>query len=177
MNWLGAPAAVYAVATAALLGLAADGLRSVIPSVAEWVRTVFGSMMRAEERSSTTRRTRVNGATNILIGATIVALVFPLGTSVTVLTMTILADAAAAIVGRGWGRHAWGPLGTTVEGTMAFVGTGTVVMYIDGSIPPGPAAAGVVGAAIAEAVPLPIEDNVYVPFVAATLMVATDALA
>jgi len=95
---------------------------------------------------------------------------------VPVLAMAMLADAAAALVGRRWGRHRWGSLSATMEGTAAFVGTGLLAMVAFGSVGLLPAAAGVLGGAVAELLPLRLNDNIRVPLAAALLVVGTEAL-
>ena len=177
MAWLGSPVAQYLVGGCALLAVGADLLRAYSVSFSEWIRWIFGPLMRDEELPDVGTRVSFNGATCVLVGAALLALLFPLRVAVPVLTMTMLADAAAALVGRRWGRHPWGRLSSTVEGSAAFLVTGAGVMLAFGSFGVLPAAAGVGGAALVEALPLPVNDNIRVPIIAATLVVAVEMLA
>jgi dolichol kinase len=63
-----------------------------------------------------------------------------------------------------------------MEGTAAFVATGLGVMAFVPSIATGPAVAGVGVAALVEALPLPINDNIRVPVAAALTVLGTEAL-
>lgn len=176
MWWLGSPLAQYGVGGLALLAVTADVTRAYSHSFNEWIRRLFGPLMRAEELPDVGERITFNGATCVLVGAALLAFIFPLWVAVPVLTMTMLADAAAALVGRRLGRHPWGGLSATVEGSAAFVGTGLAVMACFPSLPFGLAAVSVVIAAIVEALPLPINDNIRVPLAAAAVVAAGEVL-
>lgn len=176
MWWVGMPAALYAVGTMALLGVAGDILRAHSARFNAAIQWLFGPLMRAEECPPVGTRICFNGATCVLVGAALLALLFPLRIAVPVLVMAMLADAAAALVGRRIGRHSWGSVSATVEGTAAFVATGLVVVAFFPSLPFGPAAAGVAAGAVAEALPLPINDNIWVPLVAALVVTAGEVL-
>lgn len=176
MAGLGAPTALYVVGAGALLAVGADVLRAYSTGFSNWIRWIFGPLMRADELPRDRGGVIFNGATCVLVGAALLALLFPLRIAVPVLTMTMLADAAAALVGRRWGRHSWGRGSSTVEGTTAFLLTGTAVMAAFGSIASFPALTGVVGAALVEALPLPVNDNIRVPLVAAALVVSLEAV-
>lgn len=172
---IGMPMALYLLAPMALLAIAADLIRTCSDSFDALIRWVFGPLMRPEELPET-GTVRFNGATCVLVGAALMALLFPLRVAVPILAMTMLADAAAALVGRRMGRHRWGSLSATVEGSTAFVATGLAIMASFSAIPFGPAAAGVLGGAIAEALPLPVNDNIRVPIVAAFVVAGTETL-
>jgi len=173
---LGMPLALYLLGTGALIAVAADVGRAYSPTFNTWIRAIFGPLMRAEELPDVGTRVTFNGATCVLVGAALLALLFPLRVAVPVLTMTMLADAAAALVGRRIGRHTWGSLSATVEGTAAFVLTGLGVMAAFSSIAVAPAVASVVVAAAIEALPLPVNDNIRVPLVAALVVVGGEVL-
>lgn len=174
--WLGMPAALYLLAPAALVAVLADVTRAFSPSFNAVIRGIFGALMRAEELPPVRTGVRFNGATCVLVGAALMVLVFPLRVAVPVLIMTMLSDAAAALVGRRWGRHPWGSLSATMEGTAGFVATGLGVMAFVPSIATGPAVTGVGVAALVEALPLPINDNIRVPVAAALTVLGTEAL-
>ena len=173
---LGTPLALYVLAAGAGVAVAADVARAFLPAFNEWIRRVFGPLMRTEELPAVGDGVTFNGATSVVVGAALLLLVFPLRVAVPVLTMTMLADAAAALVGRRFGRHSWGSLSATVEGTAAFVATGLAVMAFFPVVAFGPAAAGVLVAAGVEALPLPGNDNVRVPLVAALVVTGGEAL-
>lgn len=176
MEWLGRPLSLYALGPAALLAASADVARAYSPSFNVFIRRVFGPMMRAEELPTVGAGVRFNGATCVLVGAFLLALLFPLRVAVPVLVMTILGDATAALVGRQLGRHTWGGLSATLEGSAAFVGTGLLIMACFPAVAFVPGAAGVVTGAVAEALPLPVNDNIRVPVVAAVAVVGSETV-
>lgn len=176
MWWVGMPTALYMLVPGALLAISADIARAYSHRFNALIRWVFGFLMRADELPPVGTVVRFNGATCVLVGATVLALIFPLWIAVPVLVMAMLADAAAALVGRRLGRHHWGPWASTVEGTAAFLGTGLLVILFFPSLTVGPAIAGVVGAAIVEALPLPFNDNIHVPLVAALIVAVGEAV-
>ena len=170
------PLALYVVAGFALSGITADVVRAYSSSFNEWIRWIFGPLMRAEELPSVGERVTFNGATCVLVGAALLGLIFPLRVAVPILTMTMLADAAAALVGRRLGQHSWGRFSATVEGSAAFIVTGLLVIVWFPALALGPALASVIVAAVVEALPLPLNDNIRVPLVAATILVAGEVL-
>ncbi len=173
---VGMPTALYLLTPAALVALAADVARAHSEPVNAAIRWGFGALMRAEELPAPKTGVQFNGATCVLVGAAVMVALFPLRIAVPVLVMAMLADAAAALVGRRWGRHTWGTLSATVEGTAAFVASGLCVMAFFSSVALGPAATGVLVGAGLEALPLPINDNIRVPVGAALAVVAGEAL-
>lgn len=170
MWWVGMPTALYLLVPMALLAVTADIARAYSQRFNALIRWIFGFLMRAEELPPVGSVVRFNGATCVLVGASLLAILFPLRIAVPVLVMAMLADAAAALVGRRIGRHHWGRWPSTVEGTAAFVATGLGVIFCFPSVALGPAIAGVIGAGVAEAVPLPFNDNIHVPLVAAVIV-------
>ena len=169
---LGRPRALLLLLPVAGLAVSADVARAHSAAVNRWIRFLFGKLMRPEELPRAGTGVRLNGATCVLVGAALMALLFPMRLAAPVLAMTMLADAAAALVGRRLGRHPWGSVSATVEGSVAFVGTGLALMAVVPGPSFGPAAAGVLSGAVVEALPLPLNDNIRVP-VAAGLAVAT----
>lgn len=170
MWMLGTPLALYVLGGCASVAVIADVARAYSAGFNDWIRTIFGALMRAEELPEVGTRITFNGATCVLVGAALLTLLFPLRVAVPVLTMTMLADAAAALVGRRLGRHSWGSLSATVEGSTAFVVTGLAVMAAFPSLALLPAVFGVIVAAVVEAVPFPVNDNIRVPLIAALVV-------
>jgi len=175
MWWLDAPLALYVVGSLAVIGILADITRAYSPAFNKWIRGLFGPLMRLEELPPVGTGIIFNGATCVLVGAALLVFIFPIRVAVPILTMTMLADAAAALVGRRMGYHPWGRLSATVEGSAAFVITGLLVMPLFPVVAFGPALASVVVAAVVEALPVPINDNIRVPVMAAGIFVGTEA--
>ena len=173
---LGSPGSEYLLGGGAAIAVAADCTRAYVPAFNDWIRYIFGSMMRADELPAVGTGVTFNGATCVMVGAFLMTLLFPIRLAAPLLAMTMLADAAAALVGRRWGRHAWGALSATVEGTTAFVVTGLLVIWAVPGLPFLPATLAVITAAITEVLPLPINDNIRVPIAAGLVMVGAEAL-
>lgn len=170
------PLSVYILAPLTFIAVSADLARAYSASFNTLIRWTFGSMMRPEELPEGDAEISINGATCVLIGALFLALIVPLRIAVPVLIMAMVADAAAALVGRQWGDHSFGSRSATLEGTAAFMGTGLATMALFPGVSFGPAVAGVVTGAIIEALPLPINDNIRVPVAAAFAVWGTEAL-
>lgn len=119
----------------------------------------------------------VNSATWYTTAILILAWLFPLDAAIVGVVVLGVADPAAAVVGRRFGRI---PLGErrTLEGTLAFVAVGflgaVLVLFAIGH--PGPvlafAIAGAVGGAIGEILARRIDDNLVIPLLSATSVVA-----
>jgi dolichol kinase len=126
----------------------------------------FGWLLRRHEQDE--KRKRLNGATNVLIGATLCVLVFPKILVVTALTILIFSDSTSALIGRRFGKHRF--LGKSLEGTLAFFVSAVLVVlatpkvagltteYLIGIV------AAAVGA-LTEATRLHLDDNLSVPVV------------
>lgn len=169
MHVLGRTDALWILVPSSILAVAADVLRAYSPAFNAHIRQVFGPLMRTEELPAPGEGVVINGATSVLIGATLLTVLFPLPIAVAVFVMTMTADAAAALVGRAIGQHHWPGRPHTMEGTAAFIAIGVLVMLPFELGLPG-TMAGVLVAAIAEASPLPINDNIAVPLLAATVV-------
>lgn len=162
MAWVGAPLAVWIVTGAALIGVTGDVLRAVWPAFRRVIRRIFGGLMRPSEWPAEGTSITLNGATCVLLACASAGWVFPLAVAVAVLCAALIADAAAALVGRRFGRHAWHRGGHTVEGSAAFVVSAGIVLVVAGTAPMAATAAALIGAAL-EATPLPLNDNIAVP--------------
>ena len=167
MGWLGTNGALVLLAPATLLAVGADVLRAHSAPFARFIRSVFGPLMRREEMPPPGSGVVVNGATSVLLGATVLTLFFPIAVAASVFAMTMIADAAAALVGRRVGQHRWPGSTHTVEGSLAFVGAGMLVVAAAPALSLPVGALGVFIAAVVEAAPLPVNDNIRVPLAAA----------
>lgn len=108
----------------------------------------------------------VASSTWYLFGAFLVLLFAPPRTFLPVMLVLALADPAASVVGRLWGRR---PLGKgTWEGTTVFYLVAASVLVPHVGLPLAAAVAGVVAAS--EVMPLGLDDNLVIPVVAAAMM-------
>ena len=167
MGLLGKDLSVAILVPMAVLSLGADALRSYSAGFAAWIDRWFGFMMRGEERAVRPDTLVINGATWVIVTAMLLALIFPIRIAVASFVMFMVSDAAAALVGRRYGRHRWPNSPRSLEGSSAFVITGVIIMLLfrDVAFWTGVVAA-FVGAA-AEVVRRPLNDNIRVPIVVA----------
>jgi dolichol kinase len=179
MAWLGKPQALYVVIPTALLAVAADVLRGTWAPADRLVRRLFGGLMRASEQPGPGRIV-LNGSTCVLVAAALAGLLFPLRLAVPALVLALVADAAAALVGRALGRTRWPGTARTVEGSVAFALAGVAVTAVSLAFFPAltwtVGLAGTLAAALAEVPSRPLNDNIRIPLVAAAVMRLTEAL-
>lgn len=147
------------------LGLiAADVARHRNAAFDKLFHGMFGWLLR--EHESDRAKKQLNGATYVLIAATLCLLIFPKVIAVTSFIVLIIADMMGALVGRKFGKHRF--LGKSIEGSSAFFLSALIVIlvtpkidYAFGEYLVG-AFAALVGT-IFEALPWTVDDNISVP--------------
>jgi dolichol kinase len=145
----------------AVLALALEAARRILPSVQRAVTAVGGALFRPDEESA------VSGPTLLACGYAAAWWLFVPQVAATAIVVAALADPAAALVGRRFGR---GP-GKSWAGTAACAAVAGAVIVVAGAAGPS-AGAGAVAAALAERAPWRGADNLLVPLaVGATLTV------
>ncbi len=127
----------------------------------------FRKMLRSHE---TEKKLILNGASWVLISATLCVIIFPKLLTVVSFTILIISDIMAALIGRKYGKH---PIfvGKSLEGSTAFVISALIVVFIYGiafSAPWTYYVAGIIAAvlgALVEAISplLKIDDNLSIP--------------
>jgi len=130
-----------------------------------WFNHTFGRLLRSHETDR--KHKRLNGASNLLLAASLAVLLFPKIVAVTSFMIVIISDTIAALVGKRFGRH---PLfHKSWEGTSAFFLSAIVIIsalpkieyrWEEYCIGVFAAAAGTV----VESLPIDIADNLSVPF-------------
>lgn len=112
-------------------------------------------MLRGHERHG------LAGATYMAVAYLLALLVFPRPVAVVAMLYNALGDAAAAVVGRRWGRHrtAWGK---SWEGAAAAFGANLAVGVAVPGIGGVAAVVGALAASALEFLPLPLDDNLRV---------------
>lgn len=151
-------------------------LGTALALVLEWVRLRYPPFQRVISRIIAVKEKETRGpsaATYLLLGALAAFLAFPVEVAVAAMLFVAVADPAASLVGERWGRHRVGR--KSVEGSLAFLGAALGVGLMLSGVGRGPGVAAVaVGAtvaAIAELLPLPLDDNITVPLLSGGAMI------
>ena len=158
------PLAVWVLPYRAALALLLFGAAAALLTEAarRYLRPVrYAFLVRTRHLLRPHERRGFAGATWMAVAYLLAFLLFPLPIAVAAMLYNGLGDAAAAIIGRRWGRRRLGS-GKSWEGfaaaTLVNVGIGLALP----GIPPLAAVAGGIAAAALEIAPLPIDDNVAV---------------
>ncbi|MGA9117211.1 MAG: dolichol kinase [Bacteroidota bacterium] len=144
--------------------LAADLARFRVPALGEWYHGWFGWMLRPHERDGGIRR--LNGATWVLLSATLCVLVFPKLIFLTAFSILIVSDTSAALAGRKFGRHPF--LRKTLEGAAAFFLSALAVVALSPKILHLPleyliGGIGALVGTVVESVSIGVDDNLSIP--------------
>jgi dolichol kinase len=154
------PAGATVLAGAAFLALSVELARRRSPGFARRFERAVGSMLRDREAH------RLTGATTLALGYTVAATAFPGWPAVAAILLTGAADPAGALVGRRFGRARW-PGGKSLEGSAAFFAVALLVLLAVPGIGVVAAAAVALVVTVAEAPTLSLDDNFYLPVIAA----------
>jgi len=173
------PIALAILITMAVVAVALDVLRQRSDVFRGPFLKVFSGLMRAEEIPDRGAPIVLNGAVWMCIAAAACAILYSAPIAAAALIMQQIGDAAAAIVGRRFGKNKWPGLRKTLEGSaaLAVAAFSSAWLFaqlpVDGlseALPVGLLAAGAVTAALAEALPMPVDDNLRVPLLAGAAM-------
>ncbi len=141
-----------------------DIARLLHPPTGRLYEKYIGFLLRNHERNDQGRK--LNGATYVLLSATLCVFLFPKIIVITAFGIMIISDSSAALIGRKFGRHPF--LGKSFEGTAAFfisalavVAVAPKVLYLPTEYLIGVGAA-LLGA-IVEAFPIAVDDNLTIP--------------
>ncbi|MEM1271160.1 MAG: phosphatidate cytidylyltransferase [Bacteroidota bacterium] len=168
---LGRDVALWVLVPLAAVAVLADVLRVHSAGFKRFIDRFFGFMMRADEQPELGDPVRINGATWVLVASALTAVLFPVELAAPALALFLVGDAAAALVGRRFGKHEIGSLGKSWEGSLAFVLAGGLAAwaFAPALSPVALIAASLVGA-LAEAIPRPFNDNLRVPIAAGVVL-------
>ena len=108
------------------------------------------------------------GSSYFVLGAVASIILFPKPVAIASLYVLIICDAAAGIVGSGWGRTRI--FGKTLEGSLAFFVSGMIVIAftMGDNLLWGTLA--VIGGALVELIPTGLDDNFTIPLLAGAIM-------
>jgi len=141
-----------------------DVARLTIPAAGRLYERLFGFLLRAHEQNE--RGHHLNGATYVLLSATICVALFPKVIVITAFAILIISDSSAALIGRRFGRHHF--MKKTFEGSAAFFLSALVVVALTPKVSHLPAeyligaAAALIGSVV-EALPITVDDNLSIP--------------
>ena len=108
------------------------------------------------------------GSTFFLFSTILTILLFPKPIAVSSLLILILADTAAALVGKGIGRVRI--FGKTLEGSMAFFLTALLIVWIYPTLNRFSGSVAALGATLIELLPIRLNDNLTIPLTAGAIM-------
>jgi dolichol kinase len=144
----------------AFLGiLAIDVLRLRSAPIGRFLAPLIDAYLRPDERRGLIRVHWMTGA------AALLACVAPPAIAAVAVADVVFGDAAAALVGRRYGRHRVGR--KSIEGSVACWCTCFAVAALAFPGQPGAAAGSALVATLVEALPLPVDDNWTMPLAAA----------
>lgn len=109
-----------------LVALFFDIGRFLSKSIDKFITSYFGFLLRDHEKDR--EKKNLNGATYVLLSATIVVLIFPKYFAITGFAILIISDILAALIGRKYGKHKF--LFKSLEGTLAFFISACVVVML-----------------------------------------------
>jgi len=168
---LGKTIALWILVPLSITAITLDLLRGKNEAVHGVFDTIFGFMMRPEERQFDPEKPPINGASWVTASFTVLAILFPGNIAIYSFLMFMIGDAVAALVGRKLGKHRLSA-SSSVEGTLAFVVFGLLItlLFSHPSLPVSVAEyptwsllVAVFIAAGLEAAPLPMNDNIIAP--------------
>jgi glycerol-3-phosphate acyltransferase PlsY len=157
---------IIAVGAVTLIFLLIEVLRWKNPAVNRLFLLILKAVLRKEETS------RLTGASYMLIASLLAVSVFQRDIAVLALSFLAVGDPLATIIGRRWGRKRL--FGKTLEGDLACLVSciviGFVFQQVGVAVPGTIILLGALSATVAQAVSLPINDNLTIPLFAGLIM-------
>jgi len=102
-----------------------DLSRYFSPQIGKYFYKIFGFLLRHHEVDE--KKKNLNGATYVLLSATLGVLIFPKVIFITAFSMLIIGDTMAALIGRKYGKHKF--MAKSFEGTLAFFVSSCIVVF------------------------------------------------
>ena len=137
------------------VAVAGEAMRLRFSIINRLFKLMFGAVVRVEEH------TRFTGVTATVVGAFLTVFIFEKNVAVFGLLVMTLADSAAALVGKKWGKRPF--LEKTVEGSVTFLIIAFLLAMFLPGLPRIGAAAGAVVATVVEVLPSRVNDNLLIP--------------
>jgi dolichol kinase len=122
----------------------------------------FGRVLREEEKSA------FMGSTYFIFSTILTILLFSKSIAIASILILILSDTAAALVGKWIGRVKI--FGKTLEGSLAFLTTSLLIVWIYPNLGRFSGSLAALGATVIEVLPIKVNDNLSIPLVAGAIM-------
>jgi dolichol kinase len=146
-----------------VLFLVVDLVRLNDPRIRRYFAKFFGRLVRHHEQRD------LLAATYQMVSALLATYLFPKEIAAASYIYLVVGDAVAALVGKAWGRMR--VFDKTLEGFLAgFAASLAVAVALVPSIPFPHLAAGALAAALAELLPIPVDDNFRIPLLSGVVL-------
>jgi dolichol kinase len=122
----------------------------------------FRRVLREEEKFT------FMGSTYFIFSTILTILLFPKSIAIVSLLILILSDTAAAIIGKWRGRVRM--FGKTLEGSLAFLITSLLIVWIYPNLNRSLGSLAALGATVIELLPIKVNDNLTIPLVAGAIL-------
>ena len=122
----------------------------------------FGKVLREKEKDT------FMGSTYFLFSSLLTLLLFPTPIAIASLLILILSDTSAALVGKGIGKVR--VFGKTVEGSIAFLVSSLLIVWLYPDLDRLSGTLAALGATLVELLPVRLDDNLTIPLVAGGIM-------
>ncbi len=170
MLYLGKVTSLLILVPFCFLAISLEIARVKSHKAAQLVEMIFGVMMRPAERAAIGEPVVINGATWVLLSATLMVFIFPVEIAAISMITFMISDAAAALVGRRFGQFNWGKSAKTIEGSAAFFIVAVLSLTLFDMLQIQEVLLVAFVAMLLELSPVPINDNLYVPLGTAGLI-------
>lgn len=112
------------------IGVGIDIAAKINPNFEKIYLQYFGSILRKHELKKKKNKIKLNGASWVLLAAFLTVVLLPKIVAIVALSILIISDATAAIVGKSFGKHSL--FNKTWEGSTAFFLSAAIVVFAYG---------------------------------------------
>ena len=164
------PDAVLILIVVLFFCMSVDLERSRPGPLGDLIRFIVNKLIRPHESPETTGRMTFTGASWMLMAAVPTYFFFSKPVATAAFAMLIVCDTAAALVGKKYGRVPFGSKGKSLEGAVACLVSGLIVILFTPGIPLWVGVFGALAATFAEACIDGVDDNFTIPLCSGLVM-------